>query len=179
MGTITRSTWTDDDGSGTTGSILNNAELQKIYDNIDTEVKSATNPAVTTKSAIDKVTLWAPDFGSDGLLIDDWESDIAIAANVLTVNLATARHFKFTLNATITTMTIQNIPAANRAAWFVLKVIANGSAQTWSWFASTVKWGAALAPTPTITNAHWDMYLFLSYDGGTTWTGSVIDQNYS
>lgn len=33
--TITRSTWTDDDGSGTTGSIINNAELQKIYANID------------------------------------------------------------------------------------------------------------------------------------------------
>lgn len=32
---ITRSTWIDDDGSGTTGTILNNAELQKIYNAID------------------------------------------------------------------------------------------------------------------------------------------------
>lgn len=33
--TITRTTWTDDDGSGTTGTIINNAELQKIYAAID------------------------------------------------------------------------------------------------------------------------------------------------
>jgi hypothetical protein len=32
---ITRSVWIDDDGTGTTGTILNNAELQKIYNNID------------------------------------------------------------------------------------------------------------------------------------------------
>jgi hypothetical protein len=35
---ITRSIWTDDDGSGTTGTVLNNAELQKIYNNIDAYV---------------------------------------------------------------------------------------------------------------------------------------------
>src|SRR6266851_4890847 len=38
---ISRSTWTDDDGSGTTGSIINNAELAKIYDNIDALVPAA------------------------------------------------------------------------------------------------------------------------------------------
>lgn len=32
---VVRSTWTDDDGSGSVGTIINNAELQKIYDNID------------------------------------------------------------------------------------------------------------------------------------------------
>lgn len=30
-----RTTWTDDDGSGTTGTIINNAELQAIYDAVD------------------------------------------------------------------------------------------------------------------------------------------------
>jgi len=34
--TITRATWTDDDGSGTTGTILNNARLQgDVYDRVD------------------------------------------------------------------------------------------------------------------------------------------------
>ena len=37
---ITRSVWTDDDGSGTTGTVLNNAELQKIYNNIDGQIAS-------------------------------------------------------------------------------------------------------------------------------------------
>ena len=40
---ITRSTWVDDDGSGTTGTIINNAELQKIYQNIDTYVQGSWN----------------------------------------------------------------------------------------------------------------------------------------
>ena len=34
---ITRSVWTDDDGTGSTGTIINNAELQKIYNNIDAD----------------------------------------------------------------------------------------------------------------------------------------------
>lgn len=33
--TITRTSWTDDDGTGTTGTIINNAQLQAIYDAID------------------------------------------------------------------------------------------------------------------------------------------------
>jgi len=35
---ITRSVWIDDDGSGTTGTVLNNSELQKIYNNIDGQI---------------------------------------------------------------------------------------------------------------------------------------------
>jgi len=55
MGTLARSHWTDDDGSGTTGSLIDEAELQKIYDNVDAEVKSATYPLVQTKTVIDMV----------------------------------------------------------------------------------------------------------------------------
>lgn len=33
--TITRSTWTDDDGTGLTGTIINNARLQEVFDKID------------------------------------------------------------------------------------------------------------------------------------------------
>ncbi len=43
---VTRSTWTDDDGSGTTGSIIDNAELQAIYDNVD---------GIFTDTAVDAV----------------------------------------------------------------------------------------------------------------------------
>lgn len=35
VSTITRTHWTDDDGSGTTGTIINEAQLQAIYDAID------------------------------------------------------------------------------------------------------------------------------------------------
>ena len=55
MAAVPRSIWIDDSGSGTDGTILANSELQKIYDNIDAEVRSTNYPSVTTKSIIDVV----------------------------------------------------------------------------------------------------------------------------
>lgn len=48
--TITRTTWTDDDGTGTTGTIIKNSELQLIYDKIDALLAGALTfgGAVTT-----------------------------------------------------------------------------------------------------------------------------------
>lgn len=56
MGTLARHTLTDDSGDGASGSIINNAFIQQVYDDIDSEVKSATNPTITTKAAIDAVS---------------------------------------------------------------------------------------------------------------------------
>lgn len=68
MGTMARSHFTDDDGSGAAGSIINESELQKIYDNVDAEVKSASNPTVTTKSIIDCLLAGIPfPFGGTSL----------------------------------------------------------------------------------------------------------------
>ncbi len=53
MGTLSRTTWTDDDGTGTTGSIINANELSKIYDAVEGDLKSASNPTVSTKSIQD------------------------------------------------------------------------------------------------------------------------------
>lgn len=55
MGTLTRTTWTDDNGSGTTGSIINNAELQAIYAAVEGDIKSSSFPNVTTKSVQDNM----------------------------------------------------------------------------------------------------------------------------
>jgi hypothetical protein len=67
VGTISRTTWTDDDGTGRTGSIISNAELQAIYDAVEGDIKSASNPTVTTKSVQDNVIAGVPviSFGGD------------------------------------------------------------------------------------------------------------------
>jgi hypothetical protein len=57
MGDVPRSVWIDDSGGGTDGTVLNNAELAKIYDNVNLEVKSAAFPTITTKAIIDAVML--------------------------------------------------------------------------------------------------------------------------
>jgi hypothetical protein len=66
MGTLTRTTWTDDDGTGRTGSVINNSELQGIYAAVEGDLKSANSPSVTTKSIQDNVLgsdIWF--FGGD------------------------------------------------------------------------------------------------------------------
>jgi hypothetical protein len=53
MTTINRATWTDDDGSGTTGTILNNARLQgDIYDKVDGALATLDAKDVSQDSAI-------------------------------------------------------------------------------------------------------------------------------
>lgn len=47
---IARSTWVDDSGLGSDGSVQNNAELQKIYDNIDANTAVIATTAVGTQN---------------------------------------------------------------------------------------------------------------------------------
>lgn len=108
----------------------------------------------------------------------DTRTDLTIATNVLTVDLAANDWFRFTRDANITTMTISNIPATGRYVSFVLDVVGNGTGYTWTWFTSTVKWPNNIVPTITTTNAKLDRYIFATYDGGTTWFGSVVGQVY-
>ncbi len=172
--TITRTSWTDDDGTGTTGTIINNAQLQAVYDAIDQLFSGAGSYTTLECGGGLKV---------DGVLdlagYKETDTALSIASNVLTVNLALGSYFHFTLNANITTMTLQNVPASGKLASFILDVTANGSAFTWSWLTSTVKWAGGGAPTVTTTNGKVDRFAFLSRDGGTTWIGMVLGQVYA
>lgn len=107
--------------------------------------------------------------------------DLTISSNTLVVDLdggAGSEVFRFTLDANITTMTINNIPASGKVGAFVLVMTANGSPFTWAWLTSTVKWPGGVAPTMTQTNNKADIFSFFTYDGGSTWIGSVIGQVY-
>jgi hypothetical protein len=44
--TVRRSHWIDDDGSGTTGTVINDAEKQKLYDDIDVGLAAVYNASV-------------------------------------------------------------------------------------------------------------------------------------
>lgn len=116
--------------------------------------------------------------GSAWVIKRDVREDLTIAANVLTVDLATKDWFRFTRDANITTMTINNIPATGRYVSFVLDVVGNGSSFTWAWFTATVKWPNGIVPSITTTNGKMDRYIFATYDNGTTWFGSVVGQVY-
>lgn len=101
-----------------------------------------------------------------------------ISANALTLNLSTAAVFLVSLNANITTLTINNVPStANRAVDFTVIFTADGTARTITWPAS-VKWAGGTGPTMTSTNGKQDVIDFTSTDAGTTWLAHIRGQNY-
>lgn len=61
MGTLARTAWQDNTlPDGSDGTPVNNAELQKVYDAIEGDVRSANVPTVSTKSIIDDVIAGVP-----------------------------------------------------------------------------------------------------------------------
>ena len=171
--TITRATWKDDDGTGTTGTIINNARKNAdIYDKID-EMFAGTGSYTTFE------------FGGgvkvDGVLdvagYKETKTDINVSSNTITINMALGSLFSFQATANITTTTISNVPASGRYASMVLRVKGDGTARTWTWFDSTVKWAGNSVPTRTSTLNKYDHFVFETYDGGTTWNGFVKGQN--
>lgn len=169
--TISRATWTDDDGSGTTGTIVNNARIQAdIYDKIDALFSGAATFEFGGAVKVDGVTDLA-----------GYKETLTALGNVsggtVTFNLALGSAWSLRLTANAGTTTLSNIPASGRFASFVAKVTGDGTARTWTWFDSTVKWDGGVAPTRTSTNNKVDWYMFVTVDGGTTWGGFIVGQN--
>jgi hypothetical protein len=98
-------------------------------------------------------------------------------SGTITVNLQTAGIFTLTPTGNVTGWTVSNPPASGTLGAFVLRTLGNGTAYTWVW-PTTTKWAYGETPTPTSTNGKYDLFSFFTFDGGTTWFGQVIGQNY-
>ena len=85
------------------------------------------------------------------------------------INLASGNLFIKTLTGT-TTFTISNVPANGTVAAFIL-VLTNAGGKAITWW-STIKWAGGTAPTLTTTGVNW--LGFITYDGGSTWTGFAM-----
>ncbi len=99
-----------------------------------------------------------------------------ISAGQLTLNLSNGNIFNVSLNASITLMTISNIPSSSFAGSFTLIFTADGTARGVAW-APSIKWPSGTAPTLTSTNGKRDVFSFVTTDGGTNWYGFVGGQN--
>lgn len=113
-----------------------------------------------------------------GASYDNTAVTITIASGTLVLNFNAARTKRIAFNANITTTTLQNIPAADHMGYFNLVLTADGSARTWAWLTSTVKWPGGIAPTFTTTNGKKDWFFVWTEDGGTTWFGQIVGQNF-
>ena len=100
-----------------------------------------------------------------------------ISSNAVTLNLSNATLFEISLTSNITTMTISNPPASGSMTEFTIHVKPNGTAYSITWPAS-VKWPGGTTPTLTSTSGKVDIFVFRTYDAGTTWFGSTVWLNY-
>jgi hypothetical protein len=83
-------------------------------------------------------------------------------------------NFTHTLSGN-TTYTFSNPAASGKVSGFTLKVTQDTTARTITWPAS-VDWAAATAPTLSTTSGAVDVFVFITYDGGTNYYGFTAGQ---
>ncbi len=99
---------------------------------------------------------------------------ITSSSNAATINLRDGDNFTHTLTENVT-YTFSNPAASGKVSAFSLKVTQDSSARTITWPGS-VDWAAATAPTLTTTSGGVDVFVFVTYDGGTTYYGFTAGQ---
>lgn len=97
----------------------------------------------------------------------------------LTIDLSLGQVVECSLSATITTVTISNIPdnGNTNAAGFTLILVADGTPRTVTWPVN-FKWENGTAPTLTSTNGKADIFSFVTKDNGTNWYAFIGGQNF-
>ena len=86
------------------------------------------------------------------------------------LDLETGNVFQHTASGGNVTFTFSNPPASGKAGSFTLKWIQDSSDRTITWPAS-VDWAGGSAPTVTSGSAKVDIYVFTTFDAGSTWYG--------
>ena len=99
---------------------------------------------------------------------------ITSSSNTATLNLQLGDNFTHTLTENVT-YTFSNPGASGKPTIFSLKVTQDSTARTITW-PSSVDWAAATAPTLTATSGGVDVFVFITYDGGTTYYGFTAGQ---
>jgi hypothetical protein len=90
-----------------------------------------------------------------------------------TVNLTDSNYFRHTLTNATVTFTFTNAPTSGTGQMFSILAIQDASGSRTPAWANTIYWAGGSAP-PATTNANArDMWTFITYDGGTTYWGTL------
>lgn len=93
------------------------------------------------------------------------------ATSTTTVNCSLGNIFTVAMNASITTLTISNVPASGRVFTLTLFLKQDGTgSRTVSW-PGAIKWPGGTTPTLTTTANKTDVVTLTTFDAGTTWYG--------
>jgi hypothetical protein len=114
-------------------------------------------------------------------------STVSSSANIVTLNLSEAQNFNLTLTENVNQFTIQNIPSD--ASTITIKITQNASTsytvdlddlRNSGGSTLPVYWpGGGVLPIMTPTVSRTDIYTYKTFDGGTTWYGVVVGQNFA
>jgi hypothetical protein len=99
---------------------------------------------------------------------------ITSSGNAATLDLHSGTNFTHPLTEDVT-YTFSNSGASGRASAFTLKVTQDSTARTITW-PSSVDWKDATAPTLSAASGAVDVFVFITYDGGTTYYGFAAGQ---
>ena len=99
---------------------------------------------------------------------------ITSSSNAATINLRDGDNFTHTLSENVT-YTFSNPAASGKVSAFTLKVTQDSTARTITW-PSSVDWAGATAPTLTADSGGVDVFVFVTYDGGTNYYGFAAGQ---
>jgi len=105
---------------------------------------------------------------------DENSTAITSSSNAATINLRLSDNFTHTLTENVT-YTFSNPAKSGRVSAFSLKVVQDSSARTITW-PSSVDWAAATAPTLSTGSGNVDVFVFVTYDGGTNYYGFTAGQ---
>jgi len=150
---------------------VSNAEFQYIN-----SLSSNAQTQLDAKLALSGGTMSGETIFADQLVTRPEIKDYAEAYNASTgsgtvdLDLESGNVFQHTASGGNVTFTFSNPPASGKAGSFTLKWIQDASDRTITWPAS-VDWPGGSAPDVTSGSAKVDMYVFTTFDAGTTWYG--------
>jgi hypothetical protein len=112
---------------------------------------------------------------------------LAIAANIVTIDLSRGQNFTLTLDSNVDQFTITNVPSG--VSDFVIRITQDATGgrtadiddfRNAGGTVLPVVWPAGgVLPIVTTTAASTDIYSYRTFDGGATWYGTVIGQNFA
>lgn len=112
-------------------------------------------------------------FGSG---ISEESTTITSSSNAATLDLSTGTNFQHTLSENVT-YTFSNPSASGRVSSFTLKVVQDSTARTITW-PTSVDWAGGSAPTLSTGSGDCDLFVFITYDNGTTYYGLTAGQDF-
>lgn len=145
------------------------ATLNTLFLVLDSEAATKTINQSFADFVLSRVKL--KDYG------ESWQT-ITSSSGAVTFDMETANHASLTLSENVTSFTFSNWTATGNVAGRLLRVIQDSTARTITWPAA-VKWAGGVSPTLSTGSGDVDVFLFQSWDGGTTIYGSIVGQDFS